>query len=697
MFLCAAAAPVALGADDPQPKKTKKSKPAPAKPTDDGTTVAIDRAAQSEAPTTHSATEVQIDAKVKPRKRAADFLDDDGGGDVAPAARKSNVDNFLSQEKPKKQSKKNLNAATGVAAETATEAKMPTSKAMKETSDKTATNPKKPKPKLKSPGAATTSEPPISTAPIKRKRGPTTVDVHAEKIKRLLGQKDELPKHNKKAANGSSVGLSTGGVNGSSRKAGEKSVEIGKARAEPASPQVGAQQATQDALEDEESSGEELDQADALLEGLDSDTEDLAQDEGFDKDKPVGALPNYKKTQKKLRQAGQKDNKDGPGTVYVGRIPHGFYETEMRQYFSQFGTITKLRLSRNRKTGHSKHFAFLEFQSNEVAKIVAETMDNYLMYGHILKCKHVPQESLHPDTFKGANKRFRIAPHNRMEKRALEAPKSESQWTKKNEKEQARREKKAEKLKAMGYEIELPKLKSPTDVLQRKGLQIAEDEKGRAASEADEKEVPAPPVVPKDEIEIKKKSNKEKKGKAVVAETNGAIDQDQTSTANAPVPSENGAEKGSENQDKRKEKQKKGKGEVKQIAAPLVTDEISTSVNGQSSKTPAEAMTAKPDSAESSQPSKSKMKKKKVNDEKQQVAADATPVPAPAPANPESQLVEEAAPQSTARVESGKDGKSQKNKKRKSSGGDDELGELKVTSEPRTKSTSKKAKKAKKA
>ncbi len=147
-----------------------------------------------------------------------------------------------------------------------------------------------------------------------------------------------------------------------------------------------------------------------------------------------------------------------------------------------------------------------------MAKIVAETMDNYLMFGHILKCKYVQPESLHPDTFKGANKRFRVAPHNKMEKRALEAPKSESQWTKKNSKEQSRREKKAEKLKAMGYEIDLPNLKSPSEVLQQKEPQNAGKKEGLDPSGEDNKEVSAPNSVPKDEVALsKKKSKKERK------------------------------------------------------------------------------------------------------------------------------------------------------------------------------------------
>lgn len=37
------------------------------------------------------------------------------------------------------------------------------------------------------------------------------------------------------------------------------------------------------------------------------------------------------------------------GVLYVGRLPHGFYEKQMRMYFSQFGPVLRLRMSRNRK------------------------------------------------------------------------------------------------------------------------------------------------------------------------------------------------------------------------------------------------------------------------------------------------------------------------------------------------------------
>jgi len=51
----------------------------------------------------------------------------------------------------------------------------------------------------------------------------------------------------------------------------------------------------------------------------------------------------------------------------------------MRQYFSQFGTITNLRLSRNKKTGASKHYAFIEFAEENTAEIVQKSTSPSLL------------------------------------------------------------------------------------------------------------------------------------------------------------------------------------------------------------------------------------------------------------------------------------------------------------------------------
>lgn len=38
-----------------------------------------------------------------------------------------------------------------------------------------------------------------------------------------------------------------------------------------------------------------------------------------------------------------------PGVVYVGHLPHGFYEEQLVSYFSQFGAVDKVKVARNKK------------------------------------------------------------------------------------------------------------------------------------------------------------------------------------------------------------------------------------------------------------------------------------------------------------------------------------------------------------
>merc|ERR1711977_172481 len=94
------------------------------------------------------------------------------------------------------------------------------------------------------------------------------------------------------------------------------------------------------------------------------------------------------------------------GTIYVGHIPHGFYDEQIRSYFTQFGTVNKVRLARSKKTGGYKGYGYVQFAEEEVAKIAAEAMNNYMMFDKLLKSQFVPQEKLHPAIWKGANKKF---------------------------------------------------------------------------------------------------------------------------------------------------------------------------------------------------------------------------------------------------------------------------------------------------
>jgi len=110
-------------------------------------------------------------------------------------------------------------------------------------------------------------------------------------------------------------------------------------------------------------------------------------------------------------------------------------------------------LARNRRTGKSKHFAYVEFASKDVAEVVAETMDGYLIPPHRLACKVVEVDER---VWKGANSVFRRIPWAKVNRERLEGKKSRAQWEEVERREEERRIKRAEKISAVGIEYEFP-------------------------------------------------------------------------------------------------------------------------------------------------------------------------------------------------------------------------------------------------
>ncbi|KAF2998146.1 hypothetical protein E8E13_001796 [Curvularia kusanoi] len=253
----------------------------------------------------------------------------------------------------------------------------------------------------------------------------------------------------------------------------------------------------EDAVED--------DQTAALLAGFSSDDSDTDNDVDFPEDSAV--VPKLTKSQKKaIARAKDTPKATEPGVIYVGRVPRGFFEPQMKKYFSQFGRVLNLRLSRNKKTGASKHYAFVEFASAEVADIVARTMNNYLMFGHILKCALVPKEQVHENLFKGANTRFKVDPRNKKAGLAMERGAERAVWEKRVENENKRRTARSKELKeTFGYEFNAPQVKSvdavkaiePESAEQQLLTEAAADSKAKKTKKA----IKAAPVVEETVVE----------------------------------------------------------------------------------------------------------------------------------------------------------------------------------------------------
>jgi nucleolar protein 15 len=67
--------------------------------------------------------------------------------------------------------------------------------------------------------------------------------------------------------------------------------------------------------------------------------------------KKGGKKPLASKRSRKLAKFGKtpEDEKESRTVLYVGHLPYGFEETGLQKFFSQFGTITRLKMARSEK------------------------------------------------------------------------------------------------------------------------------------------------------------------------------------------------------------------------------------------------------------------------------------------------------------------------------------------------------------
>uniref|UniRef100_A0A1I8PQ96 RRM domain-containing protein n=1 Tax=Stomoxys calcitrans TaxID=35570 RepID=A0A1I8PQ96_STOCA len=190
---------------------------------------------------------------------------------------------------------------------------------------------------------------------------------------------------------------------------------------------------------------------------------------------------NEKKTvvsaqlQKKINKKTEK--KPDRGVVFIKHLPHGFFEQQLKNYFEQFGAVTRLRLARSRRTGNSKGYAFVEFEYPEVAQVAAETMDNYLMFKKLVKAAYIPPEKQQFNYFKStvrtvknkSGKNVWVSSKTASLQRKLKQHNdwSEENFTKRTSKQLKKLKKLGEKCAHLGIDIDKiiiePKLQTEDD------------------------------------------------------------------------------------------------------------------------------------------------------------------------------------------------------------------------------------------
>lgn len=161
-----------------------------------------------------------------------------------------------------------------------------------------------------------------------------------------------------------------------------------------------------------------------------------------------------KKVQEAKKNKSSKGIRLSPGVIYVGHLPLGLFEPQLKTYFEQFGKVLRLRLSRSKKTGGSKGYAFVEFDCDEVAKIVAETMNNYLMGERLIKCHVIPPEKVHEKLFVGSEREFKKPSHPAVAR--YNKKRTTEQIAKMTEKLLRKESKLRKRLAANGIEYDFP-------------------------------------------------------------------------------------------------------------------------------------------------------------------------------------------------------------------------------------------------
>jgi RNA recognition motif-containing protein len=71
--------------------------------------------------------------------------------------------------------------------------------------------------------------------------------------------------------------------------------------------------------------------------------------------------------------------------LYVGNLAYGVGESELRDVFSEFGEVTSVTLIKDKFSGQSKGFGFVEMPNNSEADTAIKALNERMLSGRKLK------------------------------------------------------------------------------------------------------------------------------------------------------------------------------------------------------------------------------------------------------------------------------------------------------------------------
>lgn len=80
--------------------------------------------------------------------------------------------------------------------------------------------------------------------------------------------------------------------------------------------------------------------------------------------------------------------------IYVGNLPYSVRDEQLRDMFTEFGTVASAKVVMDRETNRSKGFGFVEMEDKSAAEAAIEAMNNKDMGGRPLRVNEArPREN----------------------------------------------------------------------------------------------------------------------------------------------------------------------------------------------------------------------------------------------------------------------------------------------------------------
>lgn len=82
--------------------------------------------------------------------------------------------------------------------------------------------------------------------------------------------------------------------------------------------------------------------------------------------------------------------------IYVGQLPYSVTEDELREMFTEFGEVESLNLIKDRFSGQSKGFGFVDMPNNSEADTAIKALNKSMLKGREIKVNQAEQKRSKP-------------------------------------------------------------------------------------------------------------------------------------------------------------------------------------------------------------------------------------------------------------------------------------------------------------